>query len=431
MPVQYEGNPSEHFKTLRQSARLAALIAVLVLVSTGQALTKTAASNADVKQGPPAPVAHVYIGTASGIELYDAASNGKLTLVPGSPFQTSGEMIGSNGKFFITLGTNDVHAYPVAANGAIKEQVSFINTADYDGADCGTPYGTAGAVLDHTGQNVYVLLDYATIFSTGEAGKYNMLNTGVCIAYQTYDIGKTSGALTFNGAAVSPNGDFGGCCTVPAITGHDTFGYATASPGPFWVGSFIGLSRKSDGTLKNLSFNETDPTPSPTDVWYPMAAAADPDNHLAVALESYKYSTETTVPMQLASYTINGSGDIASTNTREEMPTLEGHVDAQDFPVYPMMNMSPSGKLLAVAGKPYGLQIFHFDGAEPIKAYSGVLTTANISQIHWDNNNHLYALSESTGKLYVYTITPTSISEVSGSPYKIASPNGLVVVPIS
>jgi hypothetical protein len=59
-----------------------------------------------------------------------------------------------------------------------------------------------------------------------------------------------------------------------------------------------------------------------------------------------------------------------------------------------------------------------------------MLTTANISQVHWDNNNHLYALSDSTNKLYVYTITPTSIGEASGSPYTIASLNGLVVVPI-
>jgi hypothetical protein len=32
-----------------------------------------------------------------------------------------------------------------------------------------------------------------------------------------------------------------------------------------------------------------------------------------------------------------------------------------------------------------------------------------------------------TGKLYVYTITPTSITPVSGSPYTIGSPTGLFV----
>ena len=92
------------------------------------------------------------------------------------------------------------------------------------------------------------------------------------------------------------------------------------------------------------------------------------------------------------------------------------------------MNMSPSGKLLALGGN--GLQVFHFNGANPITPYSSVLTTAPINQLHWDNSNHLYALSDSTNKLYVYTITPTSISAVPGSPFTtIANPTALVVVP--
>ena len=96
------------------------------------------------------------------------------------------------------------------------------------------------------------------------------------------------------------------------------------------------------------------------------------------------------------------------------------------------MNMSPSGKLLAVAGYP-GLQIFHFNGAAPITNYSSLLLpTANIDQLGWDNSNHLYALSYATGKLYVYTVTPTSISAVAGSPYTVANAygiKGLIVVP--
>jgi hypothetical protein len=89
------------------------------------------------------------------------------------------------------------------------------------------------------------------------------------------------------------------------------------------------------------------------------------------------------------------------------------------------MNMSPSGKLLAVGGS--GLKVYHFNGAAPITPYSGTLTTAPIGWIHWDNANHLYALS--SGKLYVFTVTPTSITPASGSPYTVASANGLFVVP--
>jgi hypothetical protein len=71
----------------------------------------------------------------------------------------------------------------------------------------------------------------------------------------------------------------------------------------------------------------------------------------------------------------------------------------------------------------------HFNGAAPITEYSSVLTSAPIDEIHWDNSNHLYALSDSTCKLYVYTITPTSITPVAGSPYTVSNPNALIVVP--
>jgi hypothetical protein len=91
--------------------------------------------------------------------------------------------------------------------------------------------------------------------------------------------------------------------------------------------------------------------------------------------------------------------------------------------------MSVSGKLLAVGGAP-GIQIFHFNGAAPITPYSGVLLpNVTVDQMTWDNNNHLYALSNQSGELYVLTVTPTSISEVSGSPYKVKASGGVIVVP--
>jgi 6-phosphogluconolactonase (cycloisomerase 2 family) len=93
------------------------------------------------------------------------------------------------------------------------------------------------------------------------------------------------------------------------------------------------------------------------------------------------------------------------------------------------LKMSPSGKLLAVGGQE-GLQIFHFNGASPITHYTGLLTTDPIAQMFWDNNNHLYAISQSTGKLFVYTITPTGHQEAPGSPYTISSPDSIIVQPL-
>jgi hypothetical protein len=85
--------------------------------------------------------------------------------------------------------------------------------------------------------------------------------------------------------------------------------------------------------------------------------------------------------------------------------------------------------LLAVAGKE-GLQVFHFNDSNPVTKYTGLLTKDPITQMFWDNSNHLYAISFATGKLYVGTITPKSIVSAPGSPYTIASPQDIIVQPL-
>ena len=50
-----------------------------------------------------------------------------------------------------------------------------------------------------------------------------------------------------------------------------------------------------------------------------------------------------------------------------------------------------------------------------------------VQQIFWDNANHVYALG--LDKLWVFTATPTSVSEAPGSPYTIGQTVSLVVQP--
>ena len=143
----------------------------LAVLPAGPAFTQTSSPQAaPATSVSAADVANIYVGTLKGVYLYHAALNGKLTLVSGSPFKTTGLAIGSNGKSFITLGTDFVHSYAVASNGAIGQQTSEINTQNYTGSECGF---TIGATLDHTGQNLYVELNPYT------------LPPGVCVAYQT------------------------------------------------------------------------------------------------------------------------------------------------------------------------------------------------------------------------------------------------------
>jgi hypothetical protein len=421
---------------MRHAVTCLKLVTCLAVLSAAPAFCQTTDDEA-ASNSAAAPVAYVYVQTTNGVNLYDAAANGALTLVNGSPFKTVGEMIGSNGKYFITLGTNWVHSYAIEADGAIGKQVSEINTLDYDVASGETAFlNSAG--LDHTGQNLNVMLEYSD-------------SSNDYIAFQSFSISKT-GALTFNGSLVFSNNDNVYCWyqQFPSFTANNEFAYAGNNGIDFdcgAVGPLIGFTRKSDGVLQFLNnLRETDPKPWPNYEWVLNSVASDPTNHLAVALYGYDGDTpyEQNTNVQLASYSEDSEGNLVSTNTYEDMPAP---LVAPD-----VIRMSPTGKLLAVAGsgsdpsdftQPVsGLQIFHFNGAGPITSYSKVLTSANFyqSSLHWDNNNHLYAIGspkQNVSQLFVYTITPTSISEAPGSPYTIKTgfldafppQNSLVVVP--
>jgi hypothetical protein len=345
-----------------------------------------------------AQVAYVYVSTTDGTYAYDASSTGKLTPIKGSPFQTTGGMVGTNGKFFATVGTDYVFSYEVASNGAIGKQVSEIDTQKYTGVACGTANGVA---LDHTGEYVYVSLTGAT----EDDG-----TSGVCDAVQTFSVGKT-GTLTFKGATEFDDPDrFAGSDTIPTITGNDKFAYNTQPVGDSCQVSINAFSRESSGTLENISFSETDPIVRPV-VWAGYLPTPfmtdDPTDHLAIVVyPTINGPCGPTGPFQLASYTVNSEGDIASTNTYENMPTVPDGVNS--------MKMDPTGKYLAVSTGT-GVQWFHFNGAKPITSFTGIIgTSGQIIQMAWAGEQ-LYALN-SSGKLHVYNVTSTSVKEASGSP---------------
>ena len=386
---------------MRQELKAINLVISFALLSAAPAFAQ-AQSPQTTPEATASTVAYVYVQTLKGVNVYDAAADGKLTLVKGSPFATTGQMVGSNGKYFISAGTDLMHVYPVESNGAIGKQVAENNTQDYVSSACKGGTGTASANLDHTGQQLYVELNLP----------------GSCEFLQSFNIGKDSGELTYVGTTDAHNNPYPyNEGQVISFIGNDKFAYVGPSP----ISAF---ELESNGALDAVnSFSEQDPAPTVSDaLWSAMNVKADPTNHLAVS--GFEYvpedgSNEQVGPFQIASYTVDASGNIATTNTLADMPTST---------VLPeTLNMSPSGKLLAVAGTyslnndgfagEAGLQVFHFNGASPITTYGKpLLTNVPIYFIHWDNNNHLYAVSD---KLYVFTVTPTSMSQAPGSPYTL------------
>jgi hypothetical protein len=161
----------------------------------------------------------------------------------------------------------------------------------------------------------------------------------------------------------------------------------------------------------------------------PALIDADPNGHAAILgiFDSNEVNGGTS-GWKIASYTVGGSGDLTTSNTYAEL--------VSPLVIPTVFNFSPSGDILAAAGSGQGdnggLQVFHWNGSKPPTAFGGALTDASqVYAIHWDNNNHLYAVGNDD-KIYVYTITTSKVT-AAGSPVSFTgglTGQGLIVRPL-
>jgi hypothetical protein len=197
--------------------------------------------------------------------------------------------------------------------------------------------------------------------------------------------------------------------------------YAYSSSCYHFTPDIFGVKRSSNGQLSWLGTSPPYPTAPSGDFYCPWLAAADPTNHLAIAVVPLNGNWVQQGPYQLATYTADSSGNLTTSSTSWNMPKVAvgGITDYR---------MSPSGKYLAVGGTS-GLQIFHFNGANPITKYTALLSTNQVDQMFWDNANHLYAISQKASKLYAFAVTSTSVTQAPGSPHSITGPQYIIVLP--
>jgi hypothetical protein len=411
--------------------RAALLVVAFSIASLAMpALTQTE----ETASATAAPVAYVYIQTTPGVMAYAAAANGTLTLVKGSPFKVTGQMEDISGKVLISVGTSILHTYLIGSNGAVGKQAYETNTASFGGSECGTTVG-GGSVVDHTGKYLYV-----------------QLNTkNLCDGWQTYII-EANGDLQFLGDTESNSYDANGntiSSTNLTVSSNDKFFEGVVPKNPFSSECevsnddcpvFSGMTttdwcRCSPAGVLGASYagSVMQQAPKAPTGWQYLpnlhsSTQADPYGNLAALMNQYDGHGHASALPQVASFAIDPStGLLSSSNTYTNMPKVAVGQKGSLTP-----SISPSGKLLAVLGYP-GMQIFHFNADAPATIFSGVLLpTIDLDQAKWDSDNHLFALSYSGAKLYVYTVTPTSIKEAAGSPYTLPkSPygtRGMVVI---
>jgi hypothetical protein len=377
------------------------------------------------------PVAHLYVESGNKIAAFAAASNGKLTTISGSPFNYSLVPMGANGHYLFGFEPNSViiDSFSMAASGALKK-ASSTDTNNFNVLNCSdlVAWNGVGLRVDHSGEDVY------TSAIPGEFPCYS--------AYQTFKIDNANGDLNFVGESSGLLlGGYG-----LTILGNNKFAYSPSCGAAFGNSPYPVIEpyeRLSSGELVTANAGVPIPAPpidedapgGPTPGYYcPQSIATDPTDHVAISMYSYtQVSGEDGGnlqygPVAIAIYTADSKGNLTTTSNAKNMATLP--MDSEDSCLAcSTLRMSPSGKLLAAGGSG-GVVLFHFDGGKPLTKYKTLLTTDSIGQIVWDNNNHMYAVgtnSKGNGELWVYTVTPTSVTEASGSPYSISNPGSMVI----
>ncbi len=394
------------WKTLLMQSRPASVftLSCATLALSGGTSAQTGSDTSSVSS----PVSFVYVSSnpagssTNEIQAFAAAANGKLTPIPGSPFRDDVTSMAVNGKYLFASTRSGIYIaqFAIEASGGLQWTRST-DVVQYNAGECGD---SGPLVLDHTGASLY------DVEPQGGCGENNL---------QAFNIEKPSGALQNLGRAGA-----GKYLDVPlSFTANNKFAYTlTCVPG--YSSEANAFRRNASGTLSSVNFKMPIPAAKPGDAWCVSNTATDPSNHLVTTLQpvldpSQPYSAGLDGPARLATYTVDASGNLSTTSTLANMPSTEAGLLTD-------ISMAPSGKLLAVAGEA-GLQVFHYNGASPITHDTDLLAKDAISSVLWDNTNHLYALG--AGKLYVFTVTPTSASEAPGSPYVIHNPQGLVIQP--
>lgn len=369
-------------------------------------------------------VAHVYVGSGSHILAFSAASNGKLTPVPGSPFNYNLSLMGSNSHYLFGFEPSSVviDSFSMAANGALHKAATT-NTQAYEPSTCDplTYWNGQGLRIDHSGQNLYNAAIPEDLYCYSK--------------FQSYKINNTDGKLTFLGD--TDKIFFGG----PQLymLGNNQFAYSPNCAAAFGNGPspdvtvFQRLSSgelitsKSGVAIPAAPLDTSNTDGSNSGYYCPITMATDPTNHAAMTLWAYDPDDNGAYgPVVVATFTADAKGNLTTTSTYKNMAVSETGRGGSGG-----MRMSPSGKLLAIGGS--GLEIFHFNGGNPVTKFKTLLPGFNVAQILWDNTNHLYVTgttSGGAGKLYVYTVTPTSVTEAPGSPYSVTNLGNITVQPL-
>ncbi|WP_109489267.1 hypothetical protein [Occallatibacter savannae] len=358
-----------------------------------------------------APSAFVYVtsnysGSNNRVVGFVSNASGQLSQISGSPWGANLGYMAVNGKFLFgsdniaTDNGRNIFSYLIESNGALK----YVGATNIQNKGTGNSCNDGSFLtLDHTGQFLYQLV----------------LNSNGCNdvpAYQSWSVNQTTGLLNY----LATSGPDRYMFPPLNLSANNLFAYAAGCN--LTITSFGAFKKQSNGALQLNNIQYNFPTPPPTTSYWTECigySTPDPTNHMAVDITYPSGEND-----RIATYAINTTnGNLTTSSTYSNMhATQVAHVR--------WTSMAPSGKLLAIAGDK-GLQLFNFNPSGQATPHTGLLTSAPIDMVQWDNKNHLYAISNADSRIYVFAYHPTTggVSSVSGSPFVVAHPVALTVQP--
>ncbi|HUY94055.1 MAG TPA: hypothetical protein VMU71_02110 [Terracidiphilus sp.] len=372
---------------------LQAGLALFALASGSAAFGSTAAF---VYQSADVPNTNSSVQAIYG---YALSSTGQLTPIPGQPFGVGDGInyyTACNGTYFFGISWGNpknatwqnIVTYRIASNGALTK-VQTTAAAKLSSTP-GPHYLYGPLALDHSGQFLYVGV-------TGGSDLYSQYSV------MTFQVNHESGALDFLGEA-----PFHGQDTMTIhFTGKGQYAF-DENDYEYLVAGNKTLRLLGNATDAGFNGNYLDP---------------DPLSNLAVLGKNG----------QLQSWFVHANGDL-SQHSSDGQTLVHTNLWPND---YRQMYFSPDGSILALAG--FGLDLYHFNGAEPITNFKqlhapGVFNSQLdrtvgtwVSIVGWDNQHHFLTITQDNpqtgnpGPLYweIYTATSSSVTQA----YRAVLPN--------